>query len=564
MRRSLVLLFIVSFLNGLAQQEVLVPYRVGDKWGLSTASAKPKMVVKAVYDYVEPIGGGFFKFSNYTEVPDTTYWVGGRVEIELQRVTRSGVLKGATVIVGETEHRHFSVVDDVFLIGSEESYISKNSNFYNVKGERLMEENALKFKLLGFDGLEVKPKFITIFVEHTDKTHSILVFDVDKQQMATPLLNRVRELAIDRDASTEEIIVMTYTDENYEYYRMMLAFDKATGTCKLEPYSYPQRDSYIEEYYNRGDMGFGDVVAEPDYDMEDMVPPMDISVPGPRIDTPKPAPVYLFKKLPNNEVFYGNQSLILEEGVKVFFADRYSTTQREPLIYTKEGKSGLMFSDTVRSEAEYDSLRYLKNQYGIFTFSHNYAYLAGKRDVNTGAWRMGVLDTKGQIVIPFEYSSLIPNLREIYLVEDVNDNPTGFGFRQPFDYDNDKTKLLTLNNAGVFTAEKDGKFGVINLQNEVVMPFEFDNLWKNDFSFLKTFRVDDEFFVYQKGDKYGVFNLDRSNQKIYDTGAIFPKVPVYVYYNYGGKNGYDVYNLAEPNNLYFCLAGSDGTVFYKK
>ncbi|MBI1268790.1 MAG: hypothetical protein GC193_15365 [Cryomorphaceae bacterium] len=557
MKHLLFFLFSLYFLNGAAQQEVLVPFRVGDKFGLSNTSAKPKLVVKADYDYVEPIGGGFFKFSNYTEVPETTHWVGGRVEIEMQRVTRSGVLKGAKVIVGETEHRHFSIVDDVFLIGSEESYISRNSNFYNLKGERLMDENALKFKLLGFDGREEKSKFITIFVEHIDKSHSILVFDVDKQVMATPIMTRVRDLEIDREESTEEAIAMTFVDENYEYFHKMLVYDKSTGSWFLEPFVNKR-----QEYFSKVVGGDGNdvVVAEPYYAEELVEMPMDVSIPAMPIEKPKP--VSYFTNLKNNAALYGQTTLQLEAGVDIFFADRYATTQREPLIYRQAGKSGLIFSDTLRTAAEYDSLRYLKNQYGIFTFSHNYVYLAGKRDVNTGEWSMGVLDAKGQIVIPFEYSSLIPNLREIYLVEDVNDIPTGFGFRQPFDYDNDKTKLLTLNSTGVFTAEKNGKVGVITLQNEIVLPFEYDNIWKNDFSFLKTFRVDDEFFVYQKGDKYGAFKLNGGKEKTNDTGPIFPKVPVYVYRNYGDKSGYDVYNLAVPNNLFFCLAGSDGTVFY--
>ena len=554
-----------------AQEEILVPFRNADKFGLS--NLKGKVRLKPNFDYVEPIGHGFFKYSNYEMVPDTVNYYDGRVVIEEKKVTKSGVIKGREVLILETEHRYFSVVPGAMLVGSWESYISKNSNFYSLDGRKLLNENVEKFRMMGPDyasGRISESDFLTIVAEHYNETVNILVFDVKNQVMIEPVLDHVKDFQLDRNASFDNNMVCTYTDEDYNYYHSRIYYDPQLGYYVRAPYSQRSRD-YEYPADDMGYYGSGDEIVEMEVEYEPAMeaPEMPETNRSERFNsTPVPPPPppkiqHDFIQVSQNEVRYGNDTIRAEIDEVFQFTDRYTSRQRNPLILQEGEKMRLVFSDTERDATSYDSLRYIKNQYGIFKSSHNFFYLAGNKNESTGQWYFGLLDQKGEILIPLIYQYLTPNLLINYIAENEKRNNDHFGFRQPYTYSDDKNQLLTLYQEGIFTAKIGDKCGVIDASNKTILPFEYDNLWENDLSFLKTFKVDDDFYVYQKGHRYGVFRLNSKKEKTLDTGAIFPEIPVYVYRNYAGIEGFDLYNLGRAKDLFFCLAGGNGEVYFR-
>lgn len=557
MRNIFSAILILTGFTGFSQ-EVLVPYRVGDLFGLS--DIKGAIKVKPAYDYIEPIGEGYYKYANYTQLPDTVHWTSGRIEIRQKTDVETGVFYGKSRVIQNSKHRHFTVVKEAMLIGSEESYISKNSNFYNLKGKKLLESNVEKFRFLNTSDLgKNRNSQIAIYAEHNDKTASIYLYDCKKQKMLAPMLDKVKNIKLDRNASTEEVFVFSYQDDQYRSYKMSIYYDENKKTFVKIPYAEVNAYSYKERYNNSreimGEAPVSPVPEPPRSGNDEMKPSSSIS----KREIPKK--VYSFIKLNDSLIKYNETEIMVAPGEKIFFAERGAKNQRYPLIFTAGKKRGLIFSDSLRSQKLFDSLRYIKNQYGPFTSSYTYLYLAGNINIQTGKWQFGVIDANGKEIIPISYEYLSPNLPEIYL-EDKNDSkPDTFSFRQPYNYSNDKNALLTLYKEGVFLARKNGKSGVINLYDSILLPFEYDHIWKNGFSFLKTVRVNEDFYVYKKGSMYGVFNF-KINKIKYDTGPKFPKVPVYAYLNYLGVKGFNMYNLAEPAHLFFCLAGDDGTIYY--
>jgi hypothetical protein len=562
MHKYLFLVFLIHSHIGFSQKEILVPFRVGDSFGLSNINGKLKL--KPQFDYIQPIGNGYFKYSNYQKVPDTTNYYNGRVEIKEKTITTTGVLWGTKVIIKNSDHRHFSYSPEGIIVGSQESYVSKNSNFYTLKGEKLLSENVKKFRLMGRENRQDEPsKYISIFAEHFDNSVSIYQFDKEKQKLVEPLLDHVKNFELDRNSSSDDYFVCTYTDNEDTYQQMMIFYDDELKRFSKEAFPKNTRtnnqERIIEDLYDSGSDRY--IVAEPDFKDEARVPrPEASSAPIPR---EKPKPIVYFQKLENGFAKFGNDTLALNPGESISFADVYSKTQKQPLIVEKDGKLGLIYSDSSRSELTYDSLRYIKNQFGFFTHNSTFIFLVGKKNQNTSQWSFGMLDEFGKEIIPMMYESLQPNLPEIFIDNDDEPGQGNFDFRQPYTYSKDNKKPLTLQRQGILTAQLNGKHGLIDLKNTLVMPFEYDFIWENGLDFLNTMRIEDEFNVYEKDNHYGVFKLNSKLEKSEDTGAIFPNIPVFKYPNYGEVIGFDLYNVAIPSNLYYYLVGSNGKVYRK-
>jgi hypothetical protein len=570
---SLVLVISLSLpFLGLAQKDVLVPYRMDNKFGLSDLKGQVKL--KPQYDLVEPIGGGYFKYSNYKVYKDTINYYNGNTRVSERIESITGVLKGTKAIINNSEHRHFTLAENALLIGSEESYVSKNSNFYNLNGERLLKENVEGFRILATDMEQLystfEMPFITLYVVHYDRKTSLLVFDVAKQKLIEPLLNRVSEFAFDRDESSESHLVCTYYDDNFQHHKERVYFDDSLKRHVKEPYSSPRRSYGYERNYGVGEGEYTDEILVPNepYDRSLITGEgsgsgtgrgsMDLVSKNPAADKISPPPVRkraaYFQKVNDTLVKYGDTSLTVMNGQKIVYADRYSSTQRQPLIYTDGTKYGLLYSDSLHSELEYDSLRYIKH-------NSRYLYLIGKKENNQ--WKMGVLNEKAEVIIPMIYSQVSPGILELSADKDDSDNKYKFQLKQEYSYSKNSNQPLSMYGAS-FAVSQNSKMGLVDFSNRILLPIEYDSLWKNGLSFLTTLRADDDFYVYKKAGKYGLFSINYKNEIQFETEAVFPMIPVCRYRDYAGIKGFDLVQLATENSLYFCYAGNDGTVYYKK
>ena len=97
MHKYLLLVFLIKSLIGFTQNDVLIPYRDGDLFGLADLNGKKKL--KAEYDFIQPIGNEYFKYSNSFKVPDTIRYYNGRTEIKEKTITSTGLLQGTKVII---------------------------------------------------------------------------------------------------------------------------------------------------------------------------------------------------------------------------------------------------------------------------------------------------------------------------------------------------------------------------------------------------------------------------------------------------------------------------------
>lgn len=97
-----------------------------------------------------------------------------------------------------------------------------------------------------------------------------------------------------------------------------------------------------------------------------------------------------------------------------------------------------------------------------------------KKGLKAGG-KYGVIDMKGNVIIPLEYEDFEYNVYGIYF-------------------------------EGGLIAKKDGKWGVINEKNEAIIPFEYDYINTVAEGALQIFTFDDNLAVAKKDSKWGVIN----------------------------------------------------------
>ena len=165
------------------------------------------------------------------------------------------------------------------------------------------------------------------------------------------------------------------------------------------------------------------------------------------------------------------------------------TTQENAVIYVKDNKYGVMnISGKVLIEAQYDKLEEAKT--GIFIAQKDNKY--------------GIINTNKEEKIPFEYNSIIYNQKaDIYVLEDNNFNSnilnnnfetkiTGIllelnetkGYLKLRIDDNykyynfkfeEKQEKDIFPNRTLFLSKKDGKYGYIDKNGEVVVDYIYDD-----------------------------------------------------------------------------------------
>jgi hypothetical protein len=193
-------------------------------------------------------------------------------------------------------------------------------------------------------------------------------------------------------------------------------------------------------------------------------------------------------------------------------------------VFLKDKKYGLYFSENKRSNEIFDSLIYLRNQYIDFDNPIGSMYMAGIKDASTGKWRFGLLNEKGIQIVPILFDYIGFDFDE--LGYESNDEGKGgkYTFKKQTIYKVDQNLCLKTYHQGIFVVKKDGKFGLINKQNIILLQIEYDQIWKNEINFMEKYSLNDKLYGYRKGNSYGAFFLDRKMGIKKNTGLVFPKL----------------------------------------
>lgn len=521
MRLFFAILFISSFTIQAQNQEVLVPFRDGHLFGL--ANLKGKVVLKPIYMSLRPIGGGYFEYEEAT--------LSDRPDAE-EESGKMGVLKGARTIISETPHRFFTCLAPGLIIGTASVYQSDQCNFYSDNGEPLLPEPLEQCRVI-LPTKEDASAPVAVLARWMSGQTSILIYDVKKKQFTTPLLDKVADFQMERPTVPRFLMVCSYLDKDYQKQRSVIYFNYKLHQHVCIPY---QDDAWMMELYQSPEVRPDNTPAPSTDKSEQEATSSDENLPR-------------FRDAGQKGLFYSEQPLTLNSGEQVLFASQ-DRNQTQPLIFYNGHQYSLRLNGEQRLTTFYDTLLYLKQPFETKQETASWYYLAGKKG-GDNTFSLGLLDASGKVIVPFAYTSFglqLPSLR--------HREGYGSGAKSTFYFEkgyenflNTKTCLHNNLPGGVLLAKRNGKYGILSGNNELLIPIQMDSIWRNGIEYPEGLGLESQFYGYRKGDRYGAFEITQKGMLKKDTGPVFKEIPTGYYEDYMGVSGLEVYQVSVPGNL---------------
>lgn len=509
--KSFFLVLLACVLNYAAAQQNFVPIRVKNKFGL--ADLKGKVVLKPQFDELYIMGNNYFGYSNHQIVKDTVHWVGGRIEIRDKNLPETGVLHHKKKLISGQKYAIYTVIDDVILGSDSRAYI-ENAMLFNSHGEPFFSKDLDTFEIwnpIYDDQGNMTHKLLLAVFE--DKTYEVAVYDVKTGKISERLLQNLNSLRTDGERY-DTSLSLKYSNENNFYYEKYLSVKDGKYVLIDSPENHQYREEDYSDYDNVVPPPIMERAGEAPVEMIKSVgsPPPAVSPPVSRPKRPDYFALNAEKQLLiNNEIWNNPQAYSFE-----LIDDQQ--TQTEPVIITaKNGRKGLLHSDSATVSAHYDHLQYIMNQHGITIYDQRYFYYAGQKD-HSGKMKYGIIAGDGRALVPLIYDSIQINMQESYWDTDDEKNKK-IGFREPFTYDGKKKRILQFDssgfldsNKGFMVAWKNGKCGLIGMDHLIYLPLEYDRIFKNGYSFTRdsNYEMVDKFIVLEQNKRYGIIEFDGS------------------------------------------------------
>lgn len=555
----LFILFTLTF-NTYAQ-DIRIPYRIGNKFGLSDENGQ--LTVEAKYDKINFIDSQFQYFQYTNIIKDSVRNVYGGWSENNKKNT--GVYYKDKIIIENTPFGHFRLFKTYFITGSMYNH-QRPEDFmlYNLKGEPLLSEIASHIYIndrrdIGsLNIIDSNLVFVSIFHKgkRRKRKFSLGVYNFKTQKIENWLVKRVTDFKLKQDLIDKKSIFIQYID-NKGYQSKYLYYDKSIGNFKLSERigtstvkTNTNLNNTTQSKFNQYSQYYNDLK-----EIETIENSRPVKNRNKTIDRKK----FTWK---NNELFFGEIKVTEMKGAEYLKLGR---TQSLPVIYKLNGKYGFVKDVTSRTEAKYDSLFYMNGTNALDKKS-NFIFLVGKLNKLTNSWKYGVINSNEKNLIPVIYDQIIPHIPtltwDFYLKH--FDKPLHY-YIAPIKgrtYSKRRPKFYTVRDFGLVGLKK-GKIGIMNLDNEIIFPFELDGIYHNDMSYTNPIRSYGKYYILSKNGKYGIFRELMTSKKQLKRKIVFPYIPASYYPNYGGKKGFNLVNLVNKDGT-FCYAKEDGYLYYRK
>lgn len=341
-----------------ATAQVLVPYRIGNKFGLS--DDKGKIVVAPAYDEIEYLEGKYFQCTNLNTSKDTIRYYSGEVRVEEREHPTFTLFYKSKLVIAKAPFKHF-LIYDYCLVSSDNPYHPEDCVLYNLKGEQLLKEPV---RALGINDsrdfgpivrASTKLTLISVFErDRRQRLYSIAIFNNEKQQITSWLLRRVTDLKADEFDRSNTRVLLAYSDET-GFHEKYLRF--SNGRFELVDKSkLPQQNTTTD----RGD-DLGNVPVEVEPGMNALPePPMESK--AAQAAERDFATYTLSHDSLFNATLHSKAYVALPADAKPIFIYSPTSIQVVPVIFKQQQKFGLVMKG-VPGEAKYDSLAYLGDNY---------------------------------------------------------------------------------------------------------------------------------------------------------------------------------------------------------
>ena len=199
MKKTLLITLLIS-VKIILSQTYLVPYKIGNKMGLSDELAK--LVIKPQYDAIEYLytetNENYFKYTNVSLKTDTVISYGNKKVAQDKKVYTYGLYKKNKILITNQSCSDFIVYPN-FIVASTNAYNALNCVVYNLKGKQLTTEPIYHLlvneqRVIGkLKNMNSKYSLLSIYQRDDNKnsTFSLALFDNEKQDITQWLLKKV-------------------------------------------------------------------------------------------------------------------------------------------------------------------------------------------------------------------------------------------------------------------------------------------------------------------------------------------------------------------------------------
>lgn len=539
-------LLLLSSIN-LSAQEVLFPYKKGNLFGL--VNEKDEFVVQPKYSEINWLLDKYFLTGEKVK--------GSNSESLLYR----SLYFGSKEIIGSDRFLGFQILPDMMISGKYQDFISKDDAtaslelknksgsfaLYDWKGN-LVQSGFKRLDYIDSTGVSVRgekiAKYTLLFAQTPEDKFGVFVFDTDAGKIKEWLFEGATNLKVEESKANLKTYYLNYTDKNN------LVVDKKMG--KENGYFYIVDYDLEAEKINktRQPIANSDVVAK-EIEKGNIVPANQVKDSPHSSKTFRPRILFAenqVKFIPEQDKYI---DVKLAEDEKPIFMDVEFRNQIQHLIYKKGNKFGLIKEGKVE-KAEYDSLAYFGNDY----------FLACNKV--SAKWKCGTLSNNGEIVIPLNYDSISGSFKHYRYIEESKGieklvllNSKSRFYNEPKKH----THFVGVNKYVI--AYKDGKVGMMKLNNEIVFPVEYDEIGENS---IRPFgnRISN-FIVLKKDNHYGVVMMayDPVTKETYQQTIepLFPYFPAFYLNDYYNQPGLKLFGLMDEKGNFITYASEIGKLY---
>ena len=570
MKKLITAAILLLLLNNSFSQNVLVPYRIGDKFGF--ADLKGNMIIPADYDYPilrQRYPKGFFcadKNDKTTVISDHKIIIQDSECSDFEIHTNKFIGAKKEKIYGE--NKSFKTKEEYLDYDKKREYIT----LFNLKGENVYPENFKAMRVIDTAGVSIKNKklckYIAFISSNFDNQKSIFVYDCDLQKITEWLA---------KDYHTIEIAERNYYGEKREFRvektpmdaeeKIKLVYDgKKFKLNSIKPKNPNKETDYVTNREPADAEGsWGPVEASDGFGDE---------YSSNQLGSNKIRQRHISTqfKIVNGKIYYleteyKKDTIVKEinlpypiENVKIENKNRYlelftsnekKVISQNLVVYKTNNKYGILISDNIHIKPVYDSIIYI-NYYTYVNNVNAHYFLVGIQDKTSQKMNYGTIDLYGNTVIPMVYESI-----------DFHEYDRWGGRRGP-----EKPEFYNSVYLTEWLVKKDGKYGYISPTDSIILKAEYEEIKINarEWMYFESY-----FKILKKGNQYGAIVDVGKNRVIVE--PIFTKKPTYYIKDYQGVKGKILFGLTEEGKIvdgeeergkFFCYGDESGNMFYRE
>ena len=571
MKMISLLLFLLIQISSFSQNKVLVPYRVGDKFGISDLEGK--LVYPAEYDNItikrgDPVGVFYAKKEN-----KTTFFYNNKIFIKDSKYNVFQVLENRCVLA-KTDLEYLNISD--FKNETEYKAAKKRTRYisiYNLKGENCYPENFKELHILDTAGHSDINKSLSRYIAfislNFDEKTSIFIYDCDLQKITEWLI--------------KDYFAFKFTGSNKDFTSQKTEIDKEEKyTLIFDGNKFNIKQLDTKSLVGPHQYGSASNSDKSSKKLDRANNPFNDSFDGGIVETvnnsdkPQQRIIKSLFKIKEGRIFqylceYKKDTIIKEiklpysmDDLKIenycYFENQDSNNlinyEFHNLIVVKSNnKYGVLISDKIQIQPIYDTISMiLSTNYNDSKTS--ICFLVGIKNSVSKNMLFGTIDIHTKTIIPIVYEQINYNRLE------VKDSDEDEKYNKRYKV----VKFCTTTYNKEWLIKKEGKYGFISPTDSIILKPEYDEITQNGNVYSSFFS---DFKILKKGNLYGVMYNKDNVLKIIE--PIFPYKPDYLVENYQGVKGKLLFRLVDdtvdPDNFmdkFFCFAEENGHLYFRE